>query len=284
MGRSRLSPSTGTLGQSNRRWRTLNGLTIPETPSPGPRRAAGSEGFGTNRAHAAFELTPICWHGPQDPVSTPTRGPSSAMFASEREAITAFEEAYRRPPRGATRWGAVTTDMERSRRFSVRRTEGWGVQCSLGFWQLNARTCRRRSHSRCSRPRSARLASVRKQYHLRPGSSGLDAWDVDRLIELSQDLPVVEVPVESIGEVDSNYWFGGDFGEPTVRKLVEHMRLVRDVDPVFPIILGVDGRVMDGMHRIARALLEGWPTIRAVRFETQPKPDFRDCSPGDLYC
>ena len=110
----------------------------------------------------------------------------------------------------------------------------------------------------------------------------MDAWDVDRLVELSQGLPILEVPVDSIVEVDSNYWFGGDFGEPMVRKMVEHMRLVRDVDPMFPIILGVDGRVMDGMHRIARALLEGRPTIRAVRFGTQPKPDFRDCSPGDL--
>ena len=88
--------------------------------------------------------------------------------------------------------------------------------------------------------------------------------------------------MDSIAEVDSNYWLGGDFGEPTVRKMVEHMRLVRDVDPLFPIILGADGRVMDGMHRIARALLEGRPMIRAVRFETQPKPDFQDYSPGDL--
>jgi hypothetical protein len=42
------------------------------------------------------------------------------------------------------------------------------------------------------------------------------------------------------------------------------------------------GRVMDGMHRIARALLEGEPTIRAVRFDVHPEPDLRDCLPGDL--
>jgi hypothetical protein len=129
---------------------------------------------------------------------------------------------------------------------------------------------------------SARLASVRKQYHFWPGSSGLDAWDVDRLVELSRNLPVVEVPVASITELDSNYWFGGAFGEPTVRKLVDHMRLVRNVDLTFPIILGVDGRVMDGMHRIARALLEGRPTVRAVRFRSHHEPDFRDCIPEDL--
>lgn len=34
-------------------------------------------------------------------------------------------------------------------------------------------------------------------------------------------------------------------------------RLIHDVDLSFPIILGPDGRVMDGMHRIARAVMEG---------------------------
>jgi hypothetical protein len=123
---------------------------------------------------------------------------------------------------------------------------------------------------------------VRKQYHFWPGASGLDAWDVDRLIELSRDLPVIEVPVSSIDELDSNYWFGEGFGPPTVRSLVFHMQLVREVDPSFPIILGVDGRVMDGMHRLARALLDGSPTIRAVRLEVHPEPDFRNCRPEDL--
>lgn len=123
---------------------------------------------------------------------------------------------------------------------------------------------------------------MRKQYHFWPGEHGLDAWDVDRLIELSRDLAVIEVPLSSIGEVDSNYWFGDGFGDPTVRKVVEHMRLVDQVDASHPIILGVDGRVMDGMHRIARALLVGEPAIRAVQFEVQPEADYRNCSPKDL--
>jgi hypothetical protein len=123
---------------------------------------------------------------------------------------------------------------------------------------------------------------MRKQYHFWLGEDGLDAWDVDRLIELSQDFPVIEVALASIDEVDSNYWFGSGFGDPTVRKVVEHMELMQEVDPTFPIILGVDGRVMDGMHRVARALLERRPTIRAVQFRVHPGPDFRDCSPEDL--
>jgi hypothetical protein len=43
-----------------------------------------------------------------------------------------------------------------------------------------------------------------------------------------------------------------------------------------------DGRVMDGMHRISRALLDGASVIAAVRFEVLPKPDYRNCQPDDL--
>lgn len=123
---------------------------------------------------------------------------------------------------------------------------------------------------------------MRKQYHFWPGTDGVDAWDVDRLIELSRDLPVVEVAISSISEIDSVYWFGVDQERPTVRKVVEHARLIGETDMSYPIILGWDGRVMDGMHRIARALLDDQPTITAVRFEQPVEPDYRCCDPQDL--
>jgi len=110
----------------------------------------------------------------------------------------------------------------------------------------------------------------------------LDAWDVDKLIRLSAELPVREVPLDTLRDVDTDYWFDGSMEVATVRKVVEHMRLVQEVDPSYPIILGVDSRVMDGMHRIARALLEGRSTIPAVQFEFQPEPDYRNCRPMDL--
>ncbi len=128
---------------------------------------------------------------------------------------------------------------------------------------------------------SGRLALVRKQYHFWPGEHGLNAWDVDRLVALSQGLPVVEIALADIDELDSNYWF--DHGEqPTVRRIVEHFRLTQAVDMSFPVILGPDGRVMDGMHRIARALLEDRPSIAAVRLPATPDPDFIACRPEDL--
>jgi hypothetical protein len=123
---------------------------------------------------------------------------------------------------------------------------------------------------------------VRRQYHLWPAERGFDAWDVDRLIELSHDLPVERVSIDSIGEIDSVYWFDGRDELPTVRKVVEHARLIGKVDVSYPVILGHDGRVMDGMHRIARALLEGQTEIDAVRFESPVEPDYRSCWPHEL--
>jgi hypothetical protein len=128
---------------------------------------------------------------------------------------------------------------------------------------------------------SGNTGEVRKQYHFWPGAEGLDAWDVDRLISLSASLATEEVPLTAIWEVDTVYWFD-ETQRPTVRNVLEHVRLIEAVDPSHPIILGPDGRVMDGMHRVARAILEGRQTISAVRLSELPEPDFRNCSPDEL--
>jgi len=123
---------------------------------------------------------------------------------------------------------------------------------------------------------------VRKQYNLLPSAHGFDAWDVDRLVELSAQLPIEDVSLNEISEIDSAYWYLGDGTQPTVRSVAEHARLIEAVDVTFPIILNVDGRVMDGMHRVARALIEGRSSVKAVRFIVEPPPDYRDCDPSTL--
>ncbi len=123
---------------------------------------------------------------------------------------------------------------------------------------------------------------MRKQYSLRRSANGFDAWDVDRLVARAADLPVFDLAVADIAELDEEYWFADSDVVPTVRAVVEHARLIDEVDLVHPIILDVDGRVMDGMHRVARALRDERATVRAVRFAVQPPPDFVDCHPRDL--
>ncbi|MDJ0767562.1 MAG: hypothetical protein QNJ12_02170 [Ilumatobacter sp.] len=127
------------------------------------------------------------------------------------------------------------------------------------------------------------LSDMRKQYHFWPSAvgDGFDAWDVDRLIALAAELPVEQVDVESIDEVDSVYWFD-DVQRPTVRAVIEHARLIDEVDASHPIILGPDGRVMDGMHRIARALRDGRSHVDARRLPTLPPPDHRNARADEL--
>jgi hypothetical protein len=123
--------------------------------------------------------------------------------------------------------------------------------------------------------------NMRKQYNFWPGKDGLKAWDVDRLIELSRNLPVKSINLADLDEVDSDYWFK-DRQPPTVRAVVEHARLIEAADLAYPIILASNGRIMDGMHRVAKAVLLGLRTIQAVQFDEQPKPDYVGKQPDAL--
>jgi hypothetical protein len=123
---------------------------------------------------------------------------------------------------------------------------------------------------------------VRKQYHFRPSPNGFYAWDIDRLIELSKDFESLDVRLDSIHELDENFWFANQDDIPTVRAIVGHIKLIEETDLKFPIILSSEGRIMDGMHRVSKALLKDLKTIKAVRFTETPKPDYSDVQPNDL--
>jgi hypothetical protein len=121
---------------------------------------------------------------------------------------------------------------------------------------------------------------MRKQYFFRESPLGTLAWDADHLIELSRRLPRKSVPLSQIRELDEP-WSGED--EPTTwRSLVAHVVLMDEADLAFPIILAADGAVMDGMHRVAKALRLGQSAIEGVQFATDPPPDHVGKGPSDL--
>lgn len=123
---------------------------------------------------------------------------------------------------------------------------------------------------------------MRKQYFIRPTVTGNEIWDVDRLVSLSQGLPVTTVPVARIGELDECHWFVDARDSPTCRRIAQHAALIQEADLDYPVILSATGRVMDGMHRIAKAWLLGLSEIRAVRFIEDPPPDFTNRDPATL--
>ncbi len=122
---------------------------------------------------------------------------------------------------------------------------------------------------------------MRRQYHFRRSPRGLLAWDVHRLVELTRDFARETVPLSLIRELDEPFW-SNEGPRMTCRQVVDHARLMRDTNLGFPVILSSDGRVMDGMHRVCKALLQGQESIEAVRFQRDPEPDHIGVEPDDL--
>lgn len=123
---------------------------------------------------------------------------------------------------------------------------------------------------------------MRKQYHLRKSDQGIQAWDVDSLIPLTEKLEAIELPLSDIRELDEPYWYGLEGDRPTCKSIAEHIRLVQATDLAYPIIVCPSGGVMDGMHRVVKAFVEGHNFVLAYRLPALPTPDYVGVSPDDL--
>ena len=96
-------------------------------------------------------------------------------------------------------------------------------------------------------------------------------WYTERLWELSKNFEPFYISLDEITELDQDCWFGAK--EPTLREVAEHAKRIADADLSYPIILNDDGSLMDGGHRICKALIEGQTSILAVKFTEMPAPD-----------
>lgn len=98
-------------------------------------------------------------------------------------------------------------------------------------------------------------------------------WNVERLWEAAQGLPVEKVPVAQFTEwLDSDCWFAAD-APATIRRVADHARRIYAADLSRPILLDPEGGLVDGSHRLARAYLEGHTEIAVVRLRELPAPD-----------
>jgi hypothetical protein len=98
-----------------------------------------------------------------------------------------------------------------------------------------------------------------------------NVWSVTRLIEHSKDLEPFELPLAGI-HIGTKV-----FGESRdARSIAEHVKRVNETDLQYPILLDSDGFIMDGWHRVIKALVEGRETIKAVRFKELPCCDFTE--------
>lgn len=97
-------------------------------------------------------------------------------------------------------------------------------------------------------------------------SSDGKVWTVTNLIARAKDLEPFDLPLAAIYS-GTEVWtpVGSAYG------IAHHVRRALDVNTEYPIILCQQGFIMDGWHRVLRALIDGKTTIKAVRFvETSP--------------
>jgi hypothetical protein len=94
-------------------------------------------------------------------------------------------------------------------------------------------------------------------------------WIVANLIARAKDLEPFDLPLAAICS-GSEVWtpVGSAYG------IAHHVRRALDVDTSYPVILDETGFIMDGWHRVLRALIDGKPTIKAVRFAETPQHDY----------
>lgn len=100
-------------------------------------------------------------------------------------------------------------------------------------------------------------------------------WYTEQLWSHARALTPFEVELASIRELDQDCWFGpGSSGrKPTLREVASHCQRINAANLEWPIILNADGSLMDGGHRVCKALLDGRRTISAVQFAVMPEPD-----------
>ena len=101
-------------------------------------------------------------------------------------------------------------------------------------------------------------------------------WRIEGLWVSAQCLPVERVSPQSLThflDPPQSSWYESE--APTVWDFMEHAKRIYEADLSYPIILSAEGYLMDGRHRLAKAVLFDLKEIAVVRFPQNPKPDWR---------
>jgi hypothetical protein len=96
-------------------------------------------------------------------------------------------------------------------------------------------------------------------------------WKIETLWAAAHECVAEELPLDDVAWRDDGCFILGD--PPRWGLFAEHCRRAMQADLSHPVIIGPKGDVMDGMHRIVRAFVEGRSTVPAVRLAAVPPPD-----------
>lgn len=93
-------------------------------------------------------------------------------------------------------------------------------------------------------------------------------YPIPSLIVASKDFEVFNLSVEFMYQNDNIT------PDTSLAEFVKHMKLVMNVDLEYPIMLSPLNTLLDGRHRLARAIYLGNKTIKAIKFDVMPNVGF----------
>jgi len=98
-------------------------------------------------------------------------------------------------------------------------------------------------------------------------------WKAKTLWEFSKRFEIQDLAVEGFfDELNKDRWFNNSH-TPTVINIARHLTRVLNADLRFPIIVYKNKIILDGTHRLVKAILIGETTIHAIVLLELPESD-----------
>jgi len=115
--------------------------------------------------------------------------------------------------------------------------------------------------------------SINRVWSVENGEESVDSWGgrVWRIRDLRAAVagqPMFDLP---LGLIPLRHF---EFACPDIVEFARHMKHVLEVDVDDPVIMDEYGWVMDGRHRIVRALMDGKEAVRCVKLPDGLTPSF----------
>jgi hypothetical protein len=107
-----------------------------------------------------------------------------------------------------------------------------------------------------------------------------DKWSAKYLYEKANECKLKPEKVK-LRHLDLSHLPWQDGSIQNMDCFIYHAVRVQDCDTSIPIIMRQDGQIIDGWHRVAKAVLEGKREILAYRFEGYIEPEKRN---GENNC
>ena len=107
-------------------------------------------------------------------------------------------------------------------------------------------------------------------YSENTASIGNRVWKASTLVEKVKELKLepFKLQIQAI-DLSASPWTG-----KTIYDIAGHVKRALAADLSHPVIMSEYGWIMDGWHRILKAIIEDKPYVLAVRFELDPVEDY----------